>query len=381
MSGGINMRSVAEQVGVSVATVSRVLNDKPAVSAATQARVLAAVQKMGYRIDPVLSQASRHQRSGRSGNQPVRTRTIGLLMRQHEQNALQQQNPYYGALMAGIDEVLHRNDYHAMWTSYDGETDELPRMVKEGRVDGLLVACEMEEAATRRLAQYCPLVFVDHDPRGVPADTVTPDWEQATRVQLESLWALGHRHIVTFQHVWLSSERIVYTATFEAFFRGKGLPIPSPTLCVPREITPATHEQVMRAYAEELAAARPRPTALVATNGYAIGIMKNLEDLGLRVPGDISVIGLNDNVRADLTRPPLTSYRMPREHLGRAAADLLMQRIEDPSLPPRRLTLQGERIERESCGPPPAEASRGGTGDAMKGTGARSVGRGVDDEA
>jgi LacI family transcriptional regulator len=129
---------------------------------------------------------------------------------------------------------------------------------------------------------------------------------------------------------------------------------------VPREITPDTHERVMRAYAEELMAARPRPTALVATNGYAIGIMGHLQDLGLRVPEEFSVIGLNDNIRGDLTRPPLTSYRMPREHLGRAAAEMLLQRIEDPSHPTRRLTLQGERIERASCGPPPAEeGSRG----------------------
>lgn len=365
MTVGINMRNVAERSGVSVATVSRVLNDKPAVSAATQERVLSAVQELGYRIDPVFSQASRHQRNGRNLGLPVRTRTIGLIVHPRESQQLQLQSPYYGSLMAGIDEVLRRHDYHVMWASFDSEGETLPRMVKEGRVDGLLVSCELEEAVARRLVQCCPIVFVDHTPRGVPADTVTPDWEDATRVQLESLWALGHRNIVTFQHLWLSSERIVYMETFEAFFRAKGLPIPSPTLCVPRTITPDTHEQVMRDYAEELMAARPRPTALVATNGYAIGIMKNLEDLGLRVPDDISVIGLNDNIRGDLTRPPLTSYRMPREHLGHAAAEMLLQRIEDPSHPTRRLTLQGERIERASCGPPPAEKRPAQTGVEM----------------
>lgn len=359
MARGVNMRTVAERVGVSVATVSRVLNDKPAVSAETQARVLATVQELGYRIDPVLSHALRRQRSGRAMSHPIKTWTIGFLAWRPVASGLQQQDPYYSALMAGIDEVLHRHDHHLMWAAFDGEEETLPRMVKEGRVDGLLLSCELSETVARRLAERCPIVLVDHGAPEGSVDAATPDWEHAVRCQLQYLWELGHRNIATFQHVWLTSERIAYTAAFEAFFRDRGCAIPSPALCTLREICPATHESVLRAYAEELAACRPRPTALVATNGYAIGIMGHLQDLGLRVPEDISVIGLNDNISGALTRPPLTSYRMPREHLGRAAAEMLLQRIADPSLPPRRLVLRGTQLERASCGAPPAEANPG----------------------
>ena len=181
------------------------------------------------------------------------------------------------------------------------------------------------------------------------ADSVMPNSAQAVREQLQYLWELGHRNIVTFQPIVMESHIDVYLRAFHQFFAERNHSLANPRLCVPREINSGTHARVMGEYAKEIVDASARPTALVTWDVYACGLLVELLRVGLRVPQDISVIGMDDVLDARLSSPPLTSYRFPMEEMGRSATDLLIERIQDRRRPVRNLLINGLLVERASC--------------------------------
>lgn len=343
-----NIRDVANAAGVSHTTVSMVLNNSPVPSAETREKVLKTAQALNYQPDPLFRQVLQRRRTGQAMTRTM-TQTIGFLTSEMIVEKAQRDDGYYSRVLAGIQRATERQRYHLMVKSARAEELAPPAMVTEGRVDGLVIEGDFPELLRGLLAKRLPVSFIDRTYADLEADSVMPNIERAVREQLQYLWGLGHRNIVTFQHAVVEPRNETYLRAFHQFFAERKQPLTQPRLCERRDINPTTHARVMAEYARELAEARPLPTALVTGDGYALSLLAEFERLGLRVPQDLSVIGMDDVLAARLASPQLTSYRFPMEEMGRAATELLIERIEDRHRPVRHLLINGQLVERASC--------------------------------
>jgi LacI family transcriptional regulator len=346
----INIRAVAQKAGVSITTVSRVVNNSPIPTSDTRSRVMEVVRELNYQPDPIFRQAFR-RRPG-IGGERVLTRTIGYFTTEGYLERALHDDGYYSRVLAGIQKGSRQNRYHVMLASAEADAVVLPEMVADHRVDGLLVEGNFSDTLRRLLVQRLPVVFVDRSFAELSASSVMPNVERAVHEELEYLWELGHRNIVCFQPVPNAVQYDSYQRAFQQFFAEKNHRLPQAGLCEPREITTPTHEQVMAEYARQFVAARPMPTALAAYDVYARTLTDEFRRLGVHVPEDVSVIGMDDTAHARHGHPQLSSYRFPLDDMGRTAVELLVQRIEDRSRPVHHVLVNGQMVERASCASP-----------------------------
>jgi DNA-binding LacI/PurR family transcriptional regulator len=314
------IRDVARHAGVSVATVSRVLNDIPVVRTEPRERVRAAIRDLGYRP----SSTARSLSLGRA-------QTIGVV-------APFFTSPSVVERLRGVVERLAEHDYDLML--FDVETlqqrsDAFQDFARRARVDGLIVISLPllgdEVAALRR--DNLPVVLIDIEHAGVPR--VTIDDVRGGELAAEHLLARGHRRIGFVGDVaaspfgFTSSER-----------RRRGLRVAleragvTPDDALER-LGPHAREQA-RALAIDLLGRDDRPTAIfAASDTQAIGVLEGARALGLRVPDDVAVIGFDDVDLADLLG--LTTVRQPLRQSGAHGADLIMAEIEGAEPPGGRL--------------------------------------------
>lgn len=346
----VNIRDVARVAGVSRTTVSLVLNNSLVPAHETRVRVMNAAKELNYQPDPMFSQALRRRRAGHM-NARVANRTIGFLTSNDLMIFEKAQNDdgYYSRVHAGLQRAIEEHHYHLMWKCADPASLTVPEMVTDNRVDGLLIEGNFHEVLRGLLATRLPVAFIDRSFPELEADSVMPNIERAVHEQLNYLWELGHRNIVTFSHLAVTLHTEVHLRVFHEFFARKNHPVLQPKLCEKRDINPQNHSRVMAEYAREFAAAQPRPTAFVSWDTYACPLLVELQRLGLRVPADVSVMGMDDIIAARLLSPQLSSYRFPMDELGRSATELLIARIEDRTSPVRHMVINGQIIERASC--------------------------------
>lgn len=359
-TGSSNVRLVARRAGVSATTVSRVLNNSPIPTADTRQRVWKAVEELNYQPNLLLSQAFRRPRRDPTANEGA-NHTIGFYMTPPILEKAQHGDGYYSRVLAGIQTAAQGDHYLLMCETGRRDALTLPDMVNEQRVDGLVIEGDFSAAMLKFLVQRLPVVFIDRTHPELPASSVMPNIEHAVREQLDYLWELGHRRIITFQAQSPNPQVEAYLRAFRAFLAGKRADVLHADFCEPCAITPETHAQVMADFARRLAAATPRPTALITWDVYACALLAELPKSGVQVPRDMSVMGMDDWVEARLATPQLTSYRFPMDEMGRSATELLIQRIQDRSRPPRHLLIDGCLIERASCAAAPSEDAQGAT--------------------
>ncbi|MBI4023774.1 MAG: LacI family DNA-binding transcriptional regulator [Verrucomicrobia bacterium] len=356
------IRAVAKHAGVSVATVSRVINNSDPVSGGIRFRVLNAIGQLNYHPQPLFSQVFRDCRSGRPSS-PLRTRTIGFLTHDWLLRKAQHDDGYYSRVLAGVQQTCLQNRYYVTLVGATPDLVEIPSIILENRIDGLLVEGRLPVKLLQLLVRRLPIVFIDNTYPDLPASSVMPDVRRATREVLTHLWQLDHRNLVTFQAV--DCHRYDCAHVFRDFFEEKNHPVIHPHLCEEQSIDTASHATVMAAYARQVAAARPRPTAVVTWDVYGIALLTEFRKLGLRVPEDISVTGMDDTTQARLATPPLTSYRFPMDEMGRSATELLFQHIETDQRPVRHLLINGmlaARATSAACNDAPFSANKSTTG-------------------
>lgn len=353
----VNIRVVAQKAGVSITTVSRVLNNSSIPSSDTRNRVMEVVRELNYQPDPIFRQAFR-RRPETEGKREL-THTLGYIMSDSFLECALHGDGYYSRVLAGIQKSARQNRYHVMLGSAGPEAVALPEMVTEHRVDGLLVEGSFTDGFRQMLIQRLPVVFIDRSFPDLPASSVMPNIERAVQEELEYLWELGHRHIVCFQPATEVAQYQAHQRAFQRFFAERNLRPPHGRLCEPWHITTPTHEQVMAEYARQFVAARPMPTALIAYDVYARTFTDDLQRLGVRVPEDVSVIGMDDTTHARHGHPQLSSYRFPLDDMGRTAVELLVQRIQDRSRAVHHVLVNGQMVERASCASPSATSHFG----------------------
>lgn len=352
-----NIRMVSQMAGVSTATVSRVLNNSPIPTETTRRRVLEAVHSVGYRPDPLFAEAVRHRNRVQSGL-GKRTGAVAFLTNRRVYQEYHGPMGFHSRSAWGLEEELRKQRYHLLWSAVDSEESIIPQSVAEHRVDGIVIEGDIPRPLLEVLVQRLPTVLISRSYPELSASTVMINGQQAMRCQLEYLWELGHRRIALFQPTVSLPQFRICEFAYREFYAGRGLPIPCPRLIEPREINPATHEQVMRQYARELFESNPRPTAIVALNVYANAIAHYIQEMGKNIPSDISVAELTDEAAftALSIKPALTTFHFSTEEVGRIAAQLVLEEIEHPGQAKRHVLISGQRIERASCAAPPENA-------------------------
>jgi len=330
----VTMKDVAQLAGVSITTVSHVVNGTRAVAAETKERVLDAVAKTGYTGDVIA-------RSLVTGG----TRSLGVAISLVA-------NPYFAELMQAIESEATAAGYTLLLvdTHDEAETEEYSiRMLRARRVDGLLLTPSPGAVSTvlpelRRL--NIPTVLVDRLPGNQPIDQVGPENVQAMSALVQHLGELGHRRIGMISGaagLTTSSEREL---GYRLGLGRAGLPW-DPDLVASGESTTA---QGGVALARLLSLAAP-PTAVVAgNNAMMVGVLQEARRRQLKIGTDLAVVGYDDVEWADLVDPPLTTMAQPIADIGRTAVRMLLARIQDPSREPQTVRLPAKLMHRQSCG-------------------------------
>lgn len=335
------LSEVAARAGVSVSLVSRVLNDAPdaRATAETRDRIRAAAAELGYRANF----AARALKS-------ARTHVLGVVLPDLA-------NSIYVDLLDSVEEAAGRLGYLTLLARAEAllrDPDALPRLVSEGRVDGVIVqASDAMPAATLAAltSGSTPVVFVNSiHPDG--AGSVRLDDEAAGRLAAEHLLSLGHRDLAFAGGPPPSDSAARRERGFRAALDAASIRLPDPR--VAREGYATEHGAA--AVAALLDGPLSPPSAIAVANvnaGY--GVLAELRRRGLRVPEDISVIAIHDARGADHSWPPLTTVAMPLGALGAAAVSDLVSGLESGEFRDRVVREPAPSVRvRASTAPPSA---------------------------
>jgi LacI family transcriptional regulator len=325
------VKDVADDAGVSLATVSLVLNGKGGVAADTRQRVLAAIERLGYQ--------RRGQRS-----------VIGLLIERLPVPAYSY--PLVGQMIGGIEIEAGRRGFHVLLASVERDSTDMPAMVVEQQVGGLVVVGggDLSDTYIRSLAETgLPLVLVDNYVDGLTVPCVLGDNVTGAYLAICHLIALGHERIALLEgprkYKTLTERREGYLRAMDE----AGLAVDPALLVQPLPGSPRKgYQEVQQLLALP---ARQRPTAIFAiSDRTAFGAMEALRDANWRVPDDIALVGFDDVAESALVTPGLTTVLLPAHAMGESAAQRLVGLMEGTDTTPSKVVLYTELIIRQSSG-------------------------------
>jgi LacI family transcriptional regulator len=336
------LKTIAAQANVSVATVSRILNDAPSavpIRTETRERVLRIAAELGYR--PNLAARSLAQRSS--------LRLIGAIMPKHVPHALS--HPFYFTILQGIANYCEERGYGVVvcFISLDGGEDDYSRLL-ELPVDGFILTTtrETDTLLPRLIHDGVPLVHIGRFPNssvlGIETAFVDVDNYQGARLAVEHIVRLGHRRVATITGQLSMAAGQDRLRAYEDVLHEAGLPIDRDLIREGDFDEPRGHEAML-----QLLDVTPRPTAIfAASDAMAFGALRALRERRLTVPSDVAVVGYDDSPGAETTDPPLTTVRQPVLDLGEAAARLLIHRVTGEGERPSSL-LTPILVIRKSC--------------------------------
>lgn len=333
------IRDLAKRAGVSVATVSRVLNNYPDVAEETRQRVMELAKAMEYRP----SAAARTLVTQTS-------HVIGVFFLQDHVNRVML-HPFFQEVMLGFKRVVGQAGYDLfLFTNQQPGTDTFSyvKRCRHHRVDGVvLMGVDRDDPGIRELvATDIPCISIDADLTGKRAGYICSDNVAGTAMAVQHLHELGHRSIGFInglpdsrvgQDRWLG-----YRQAMERL----GLPS-RPEWVLDGDFTWDVGYSRMHA----LLGLPERPTAIVAgADLIAVGAIKAAHEHGLRVPEDLAIVGFDDISLASMVSPALTTVRQRMEEIGEIAGRSLVTLIEQPDSFPPVITLPVSLVIRESCG-------------------------------
>lgn len=328
------LQDIATAVGVTQTTVANALKGKGNVSETTRRNILRCAEELGYRPNMLA-------RSLAQG----KTDTLGFILPTIA-------NPFYPEIAEAIERTAGQHGYQMLLcnTYYDFQQgrQHLERLVSRW-VDGIIVMGSSMDIADL-VAQFqrgLPTVLCDWQENESPQDIpqVSVDFRRAGALAAEHLLALGHREIGI---IVSEPQQTLRLEGFRSVLREAGLPLA-------QEMIRQGHSTLESGYAaaQKFLAAPVRPTAIFATTDWmALGAVEAILDAGLRVPQDISIIGLDDIVVSAHIRPPLTTVAVPKFQLAREATELLFGLIKDEHPDPLSRLIEPELIVRQSTAPP-----------------------------
>ena len=334
------IHDVARAAGVSKSTVSNVIRGAEGVAETTRERVLAAAAEVGYR--PNVLARGLVQRS---------TTTVGIVVGDLA-------NPIFSELAKLAEQRLADSGLATMICSTDGHSAQEHRkleMLLEHRVAGVLMLQFSGERSTLERLRDTGTAVVVVTQWEDDADSVVLDDRRGAELAVSHLLELGHRRIAYLSSTLL--EHQTESARLDGYERAlRAWNVPEDPRLVVRLGDPAymRSDDTLRDGTRELFALGDPVTAIFASNDLlAIDVLETVEELGLRVPEDVSIVGFDDIRLAGLARVSLTTIAQPCEDLARLGIDLLLERIDGSSGPPRQRLLAPSLVVRGSTGRPP----------------------------
>lgn len=334
MADGPTINTIAERAGVSIASVSRVLNGLP-TRQETVRKVMAAADELGY----VRNAVARSLKSRRTHQVAFAMADVG--------------NPAYLAMLREIQPVLKAAGYRLVLHSTDAVVEDeiaVLHSLGERYVDGLImVPLRVTDAHLQMLAAArAPVVIIGSVPEGTPVDNVRADSRTGVRLALDHLHALGRRRIALVNGPLDTVPGAARGAAYREALGDLGLPYDEDLV----RIGDFYRADGARAVAG-LLAARPDIDALMCANDLiALGALDVLRALGRRVPQDVAVVGMDDTDLAAASWPSLTSVSLGSAERGKAAAELLLERLKGGEREPRLVTVPPRLAVRASTAGP-----------------------------
>ncbi len=329
------LREIADRAGVSVGTVSNVINGTAVVSAERRERVLAAIRELDYQPNHVARSLKLK-----------RTRMLGMVISDIT-------NPFFPQLVRGAEEAALKNNYLLITFNTDDNVEREKRVLsvlRQRRVDGILLVVAPNAGDDGHIRSILdsgiPFVCLDRLPAGIEVDSVSVDNVAGARDCVRHLISMGHRRIAI-----LAGPRAVQTAAerlqgYQEALREAEIPL-DPGLVLEGDFRSESGHRLGRA----LLAGSDRPTAVfVCNNMMALGLLRALADLGLNCPRDVAVASFDDFPLAEAFQPRMTAVAQPAYSIGYRGAELLIARIEQrPAEPhPSRIRLATQLVVRES---------------------------------
>lgn len=337
----VTLEQVAKVAGVSMKTVSRVVNNSPQVAEKTRDRVQQVIDDLNYQPNRLASSLA----SGR-------TNTVGVLVH----HAVQQifAYPFFSELLGGISKGLNENRYDILLRFMDGNMS-YTELFEHRRVDGLIVTnAPIDKPEEMQGLLDIPSVFTSRIAlRHNRSNVVDSDFYGAAWAVLDHLFALGHRHIALMtgpEHLALSHLR---GQAYADAHLARGLPVNDALVRANGLFaTPHTIRHDLETHWLQL---KPRPTAFIASDDItAVNLLNQLAGMGYSVPHDFSVVGFDNTMLSNLANPPLTSAAQQSFHKGYTAALTLLDVIAHEPTEPVQIELDMGLVVRQSTGRAPS---------------------------
>ncbi|RAS78619.1 LacI family DNA-binding transcriptional regulator [Priestia endophytica] len=325
----ITIRSVAEEAGVSIGTVSKVINDSGKISEKTRKKVFQAMQKLNYKPDAAAASL-----------RGKRTKLIGLLVPDIS-------NPFYAGIARSIEDRSHEVGLNVMLCSTDNNTEKEKNylaLLTSQRVDGLVVASAFRSTVLLQetIEQGIPSVLIASEIPQLSINTVTVDDYKGGYLATSHLLDLGHKDIAIISENVRSNEPRL--AAFRDSIREAGIDV-KPEYIMKTEAT------ILKGYecAKKLLLLEEKPTAIFACNDLlAAGVIQAAKELELDLPRELSVVGFDNTVLSTTTAPMLTTVSQPIKQMGAKVVNLLLQEMEESKGYKERLLMAPELIVRQS---------------------------------
>ncbi|MFL6447615.1 MAG: LacI family DNA-binding transcriptional regulator [Bryobacteraceae bacterium] len=329
----VSIKDIARLAGVSHSTVSRALHKSPLIPPATAQRIQQIAQEQGYTASAVARSLVTR-----------RTQAIGVVVTSIA-------DPFNGDVVAGIEEVANERGYSVILATSQADPDRelaVVRSCQERRVDGILVASSRVGALYVPVLSELdvPIVLINNQHGSDFAYSIRIDNVHGMRLATEHLLALGHRRIAYVgDRFGLHSD--------EERFAGYASALAACQIPLDKELVANGNGKADEAGSalDQLLKRGAMPSAIACYNDMtALGLMQRAQELGISVPGELSVTGFDDIPFAAFAMPPLTTVRQPRREMGRQAMRLLFARLSDEPAE-KTSVINGELIVRGSTAP------------------------------
>ena len=327
-----NIKDVAITAGVSIATVSRVLADKPHVRPEVKKRVLKVVDELGYRPNRV----ARSLRSRKS-------KIIGLIVSDIE-------NPFFQQVSRSVEDVANEHGYSLILCNNDEDPDKEKRylhLMRDENLAGVILSPTRQtcDDFERISALNIPMVVIDRRVNTFDVDNILIDNAQSAHTLVSHLLDHGCRRIGAIFGVGSTTGR----ERREGYIRALKDHDIQPSSGWVKYAKPREADGHMAA--TKLLQLPERPDAILTSNSLlAAGALRALRENNIAIPGEIAFASFDETTWARLVVPPLTVVEQPTYEIGQTATELLLKRIKDPNRSNREVTLKAQLIIRQSCG-------------------------------
>ena len=326
-----SIKEVAEAAGVSTATVSRVLSNKPHVRPELRDKVMEAVESLGYRPN-LIARTLRSQRSN----------AIGLIVSDIR-------NPYFTAISRAVEDIAYDQGYQVVFCNSDEDPEKEAsylRLMRDQNIAGVIFSPTRQVSENIDSVRFeSPMVIVDRSvkPNGFEVDIVRIDNVDAGYRLTNHLINNGYCKIIGLfgEASTTGRERRM---GFEKALQEANLPV------MGRYIPPRIESGYITTI--EVLLGDDPPDAILTTNSLLMaGALKAIQELKLQIPEQVALVGFDRTTWSTLVQPSITLIEQPTKEIGKSAAELLLQRIEDPQRPAREIILQGKLVIGGSSAP------------------------------